>query len=195
MKYIENNSGNTAYLPMEYCRAGSLVDFIHNYYDIYKRPIDSITIKTICEHIRQSQKDLHQTGFIHRDIKLENFVVWQTEDKSQFKVKCCDFGESRSFTEKMITLSEESNPTYKSFEKQNGQIYTTKSDLYSIGVCYYHVLCQRPYQPKLENGRLVVDFPTEVNRDDTFDSLKNLILNLIQGEQGIEWEQYFAWEF
>ena len=192
--FFNNKSLETAYISLEYCNGGNLVDFITNYYKNYNQHLDCYTIKHLCEEIRISQKYFHEIGFIHRDIKLSNFLVCVIDDQKSFTVKCCDFGESRSINQFMMTLS--GDPMFQEPEKIRGGVYSEKSDLYSIGYVYYFILCGFVYQLNEQENCNDVEFPHYVNVEDEFESLRNLIVNLLQGEKGImTWEHYFNWQF
>lgn len=96
----------------------------------------------------------HQNGVIHRDIKPGNIFI---DDK--LRPVLVDFGIARSpdrissawwTTDQAYTLSGHNllgTPHYMSPEQALGQQIDTRTDLYSIGVVMYEMLCGlKPYQ-------------------------------------------------
>ena len=85
-----------------------------------------------------------EAGLIHRDIKPENLLLTK---KGQIKI--ADFGLSRAtadenrlhLTQPGVTLG---TPLYMSPEQVQGHEIDHRSDLYSLGVTYYHMLAGEP---------------------------------------------------
>jgi hypothetical protein len=84
-----------------------------------------------------------EAGLVHRDIKPENLLLTR---KGQVKV--ADFGLCRApeterlhLTQPGVTLG---TPMYMSPEQVQGQALDHRSDLYSLGVTFYHMLSGEP---------------------------------------------------
>ena len=84
-----------------------------------------------------------EVGLVHRDIKPENLLLTK---KGQVKV--ADFGLCRDLdsdrhhvTQPGVTMG---TPLYMSPEQARGQAMDHRSDLYSLGVTYYHMLAGHP---------------------------------------------------
>jgi len=107
---------------------------------------------------------LHANGIVHRDIKPENILL---EDKSsQPLIKVIDFGLARYMSKSKIKKLSMS-PYYSSTEALKG-IYDEKSDVWSVGVILYILLCGYPPFSGDNNFEIVksvskgkYDFPKE----------------------------------
>lgn len=86
----------------------------------------------------------NEAGVTHRDIKPENIML-----SRRGEVKVADFGLARvlggesltDLTQVGLTMG---TPRYMSPEQVQGKIVDTRSDLYSLGVTMFHLLCGRP---------------------------------------------------
>jgi len=96
---------------------------------------------------------------LHRDLKSLNFLV--TDD---WKIKICDFGSSREETQENKSTLAKMRGTfaYGPPEVYLGNPYTAKSDIYSLGIVFWELLCrnvkgkyERPYA---EHKNLVAGF-------------------------------------
>ncbi len=97
----------------------------------------------------------HQSLVVHRDLKPSNILVEDSSLSAQGGVKLLDFGIAKLLEseddEPGLTLTgvKPMTPDYASPEQVRGQNITTVSDIYSLGVILFELLCGRkPYTLK-----------------------------------------------
>jgi serine/threonine-protein kinase len=89
----------------------------------------------------------HAAGVIHRDLKLENvFLVDNAEDPHKPRVKILDWGIAKDLeTDARRTIEGFllGTPQYLSPEQARGDVLTTATDVYSLGVMAYELFMER----------------------------------------------------
>ncbi|HHP7230810.1 MAG TPA: serine/threonine protein kinase [Xenococcaceae cyanobacterium] len=129
--YFEEN--NTAYMVMEYLRGRTLAKLLKLRGGRLK-PQEALAY---IEKVGQALSILHQTQFLHRDIKPDNIMM--AEDG---RIVLIDFGAAKEFknqTNDRLTVM--LTPGYAPLE-QYGQAlpYGTFTDIYALGATLYHLL-------------------------------------------------------
>jgi tetratricopeptide (TPR) repeat protein len=127
------NDGDKLYVTMELLAGEDLAER-------KKRPMD---MQIIVEVLRQTCRGLqaaHAHNIVHRDVKPANIFLVDNGI-----VKLTDFGLARDPTQPGLTLTGQfvGTPRYMAPESFLGEA-NTASDLYSLGVTAYEVLCGRP---------------------------------------------------
>ena len=135
------------YFVMEYVEGETLLD----YCDKNRLNIDNRLklFQNICSAVSHAHKNL----IIHSDIKPSNILV--TKDGVP---KLLDFGIAKSYklneSKESVTITQTGGrmltPDYASPEQVSGEMITTSTDIYSLGIVLYELLTgHRPY--KLSN--------------------------------------------
>ena len=126
------------YIVSEYMGGGSLDDLLQTSPDNRLEVPEAIRIG---HQIADALEHAHELGVIHRDVKPGN--VWLGEDH---RATLGDFGLAHSFAEERLSVEGLMVGTvaYMSPEQALGQVPDVRSDLYSLGVMLYEILCGRP---------------------------------------------------
>jgi predicted Ser/Thr protein kinase len=129
--YDVNQLDGITYLAMEYVSGGELSDKMDNGFSLEE------AVK-ILSQVLAALQFAHDKGYIHRDIKPANILF--REDGS---IALTDFGIARLMGEDSgltIAGSILGTPRYMSPEQARGDALDHRSDLYSVGVLFYHMI-------------------------------------------------------
>lgn len=123
---------NHFYIITEFCNGGDLRGFFSN----LKEPLKEKQARTILKDIIKGLDDLSKCKIIHRDLKPENILI----HNNNFKI--ADFGLSRSVEnfQTQILSSIVGSPLYMAPQVIKEDHYTSKCDIWSLGVIYYEML-------------------------------------------------------
>jgi len=145
-------------------------------------------IKEIFFQLNNALKYLSENDIIHRDLKLENVLI-KTKDNKNI-IKLGDFGLSKYTHENELISTNCGTPAYMAPEIQSGK-YTTKSDIWSVGVMMY--LLRFGEMPNFKDTY-------KLNQNNIFSEEDTVILNLLnkifeEPTKRISWNEYFSHEF
>jgi serine/threonine protein kinase len=89
---------------------------------------------------------IHKKGYIHRDVKPTNVLVWEPGDEWE-SAKLADFGIVKALAEdSQLTKAPPGSIAYMSPEAIQWQPQTPLADQYALGVMAFEMLCgQRPF--------------------------------------------------
>ncbi|XP_056419559.1 hormonally up-regulated neu tumor-associated kinase homolog A-like [Hyla sarda] len=125
---------NSYYMVMELCPGGDLMDKICE-----KKKLDENDVRKYTRQIMSAVEHLHCHGIVHRDLKIENFLLDENGN-----IKIVDFGLSNTI--QYNGLSHEllntqcGSPAYAAPELLANKKYGPKVDVWSIGVCMFAML-------------------------------------------------------
>jgi len=124
------------YIAMEYIDGESLRNRLRR-----RKRLDIRETIAILGQIARALDYAHQHGVVHRDIKPSNILI---DEKGT--VYLTDFGIARATWETRVTRTgiRVGTPEYMSPEQAQGKEPDFRSDLYSLGVILYEMLCGYP---------------------------------------------------
>ena len=177
------------YLVIQFCNNGDLESYLKK----MGRLSEEEAVYFLMQ-IMNGFQVLHKNKIMHRDVKLAN--IFLQDDK----VVIGDFGFAKQGVD--VTRTKLGTPITMAPEllTSNGNSYTSKADLWSIGVCFYQMLFGKtPFDAKsyddlkekvrTQSGKML-NFPRDVPISP---ECKDLLINLLQynANQRIEWKDFF----
>ena len=127
------------YIAMEFLPGDSLGDVLRNEKTLPGARAARVMIQ-VCDVIQAA----HDASVLHRDLKPDNIMLVPGTDGEDL-VKVVDFGLAILTTNEDQRLTREGlapgTPDYMSPEQCRGPDIDGRSDVYSLGVVLYHVLC------------------------------------------------------
>jgi serine/threonine protein kinase len=119
-----------SYIVMEYVRGHTLAH--HTTADNFL-PLEKVV--EVIFKVSRALEYMHRNGVIHRDIKPANILTTDALD-----IKISDFGIAMFADVTRTALSNVGSPGYMSPEQLLDQPLTHQTDIYSLGVAFYHLL-------------------------------------------------------
>ncbi|CAD8054594.1 unnamed protein product [Paramecium sonneborni] len=170
------------YIVLEYCSQN-----LSQYVDTLKQSQVNNTQYLSEQHainiliqINQAMISLHENFIYHRDLKPGNILIKQGEID---EIKISDFGFSRVLLEEDLLKTGLGTKNYMAPEIRKGEIYNPKlSDMYSLGVILYEILCNHPHQ---------IDEEFNFNLNPSLsEDMKNLIILMTKQnpQERLKWE-------
>ena len=187
----KNNAilGNSIYIIMEYCDGGDFDKLINS----HKRLREG----QARQYFFQLMKGLHylrEQKILHRDLKPANILL--THNKTILKI--ADFGFARKFAEEDLSQTFCGTPLYMAPELYTEGQYSSKSDLWSVGVMLYQSLFGKaPYadaRNSIQLGSFLrtrpITFPKNIQ---VSNECLDLLVNLLQKDTllRIGWVEFY----
>nr|XP_033784796.1 serine/threonine-protein kinase 33 isoform X2 [Geotrypetes seraphini] len=134
------------YLVMELCEGGELKEILQR-----KKHLSENETRHIIGSLASAIAYLHKKDIVHRDLKLENILIKNSEEdsaeSSELNIKVTDFGlavrKGGVGSESMLQATC-GTPIYMAPEVINAHDYSQQCDIWSIGVIMYMLLCGDP---------------------------------------------------
>ncbi|KAG7508883.1 hormonally up-regulated neu tumor-associated kinase-like [Solea senegalensis] len=125
---------NSYYMAMELCAGGDLMDRICE-----RRRLEEREVRRYTRQILSAVEHLHKHGIVHRDLKIENFLLDEHNN-----IKIVDFGLSNTLKAESLSLdllsTQCGSPAYAAPELLAHRKYGPKVDVWSIGVSMFAML-------------------------------------------------------
>lgn len=136
--YAFGQIAGVRYLAMEYVRGTNLREYLAR-----KTRLELPMALSIMKQAGLAVEAAAEVGLIHRDLKPENLLLTK-----KGIVKVADFGLCRDLDGARVHLTQSGmtlgTPLYMSPEQAHGREIDPRSDLYSLGVTFYHMLAGEP---------------------------------------------------
>jgi len=122
-------------MALELAEGGELFDLIY-----YTGALDEKLSRTFFKQIVAGIEAMHDHSLAHRDIKPQNVLL-----TSDFQIKIADFGSSKRFrSDQLMKTSRVGTRGYQAPELLLQRGYTTKCDIFSLGVLLFVSLTKHP---------------------------------------------------
>eukprot|EP01060_Flectonema_neradi_P035606 TRINITY_DN6599_c1_g1_i1.p1 TRINITY_DN6599_c1_g1~~TRINITY_DN6599_c1_g1_i1.p1 ORF type:complete len:468 (+),score=90.97 TRINITY_DN6599_c1_g1_i1:53-1456(+) len=144
-KFIESfEHGNKIYIIMEYADGGDLATKIKKQKRELRKPFSEEQILTYFIQVCLALKHLHKKHILHRDLKTMNVFLTSSD-----VVKLGDFGVSKQLGTVGLANTVCGTPYYFSPEMCRNEPYSSKCDVWSLGVMLYElIMLTKPFQAK-----------------------------------------------
>ena len=153
-------------------------------------------VRRIMIQLNDAFAQMQKHKIVHRDLKVQNVFIKYTK-RPEFDVKLGDYGFSKELSDD-ITATKLGTPITMAPEILMNRAYTSKADLWSIGVIIYHLLFKDlPFKGRNEVMILQNILHNNIPRNPTDQLLNDLIhrLLVVDPRKRITWKDYFAHPF
>ena len=148
-----------------------------------------------------------EKNFLHRDIKLSNFLLKSTKEFPFPIVKLCDFGSTIELSQ---SLNESFSSTLFSAPEITNGIFSSQNDIWSLGCCFYWMStghCIYSNDESFSNSHQIIEIDEfnqllQSQEPIDFDEVKQLQLQslikqmlVFDPNQRIDWKDFFENEY
>ena len=191
--YGASRTARNLYMFLEYCRDGDLKMLL-------KKNNGRLSESEAVQYFRQivnGFKILYDNSIIHRDIKPANILLHEGN------AKITDFGFARVIDSQMEDLeafSKVGTPLYMSPQILNDQKFSSKCDIWSLGMMFYEMLygktpwtANSPYQLYQNIKKIHLEFDSKPPRSESVKKLLRKML-IVEDKDRISWPELFEHE-
>ena len=147
-----------------------------------KEPMKEWLVRCIFYQMVLSVDYIHSKKMIHRDIKLENFLINQNSKSGKVKISITDFGLACDFDAKNPPKKKCGTMTTIAPEVINEQGYNSKADCWGLGVILIEMLSG---QKIIKNGNVkkmqneICNKELDFEKDPTMSNVSSEAIDLI----------------
>ena len=161
-------------------------------------------IKTKFLELNELFKEIQKENIIHRDLKLENFLVKYNKEKTDYIIKLGDYGIGK-LKNNSNTIFSGLKGTFETVAPEiilkKEQKYENTVDIFSLGIILYqlshnlkHPFGENPfniltYDKNYEKDDLKIEFFETIKNDDFKDLISRMIK--LNPKNRLKWEDYF----
>ncbi|KAG4993419.1 hypothetical protein JHK82_030158 [Glycine max] len=120
---------------LEYAAGGSLADQVKK----HGGRLPESYVRRCTRSLVEGLKHIHDNGYVHCDVKLQNILVFQNGD-----VKIADFGLAKEKGEKQGKLECRGTPLFMSPESVNDNEYESPADIWALGCAVVEMVTGKP---------------------------------------------------
>ena len=152
---------HTLYLAMEYVNGQTLTALVRR-----DGPLPLRRAATLTKQVADALGAAHHQGIVHRDLKPDNILVTRQHDGSEL-VKVVDFGIAKTVQadgnsgahggQTVTTVGVSiGTPEYMSPEQLAGERLDIRTDLYSLGLVFFHLLTADLPYPRVTSRETLI---------------------------------------
>lgn len=128
------------WIALEWSANGSLQDVVTKVQQKKRPPLEEDEVWHYFLSLALALDHIHSMHILHRDVKMANVFLHNTEDQCYPRLQLGDFGVSTILDDRSRALTMVGTPYYLSPELCLGKAYSSKSDVWSLGVILYVLL-------------------------------------------------------
>ncbi|CAD8148430.1 unnamed protein product [Paramecium octaurelia] len=188
---------NNVYFMMEYCEGGTLNQYIERKCNKSQlKYLAETEARIILSQIVNGYQEMYNQNIVHRDLKPSNILI------NKGVAKISDFGFSKILNDfdNQILMTFAGTPLYMSpqiLTQQLSRQYSTKTDIWSLGIIFYEVLYgQTPWKASSINELMMkiqsvpIRFPATPRVSDQMKQIISKML-IVDEKDRMSWDELF----